>query len=56
MTNERFNALVVDDEPAFRRVLRTSLAASGFAIEEARSGEEALAILARSVLTSSCLT
>jgi two-component system, OmpR family, KDP operon response regulator KdpE len=48
MTSDRLNALVVDDEPAFRRVLRTSLAASGFAIEEARSGEEALAILARS--------
>jgi two-component system KDP operon response regulator KdpE len=48
MTNDRLNALVVDDEPAFRRVLRTSLAASGFAIEEARSGEEALAILPRS--------
>jgi len=48
MTNDRLKALVVDDEPAFRRVLQTSLAASGFAIEEARSGEEALAILARS--------
>jgi two-component system, OmpR family, KDP operon response regulator KdpE len=48
MPNDRINALVVDDEHAFRRVLRTSLAASGFAIEEARSGEEALAILARS--------
>jgi two-component system KDP operon response regulator KdpE len=47
MTNDRLNALVVDDEPAFRRVLRTSLAASGFAIEEARSGEEALIALAR---------
>ena len=48
MTSDRLNALVVDDEPVFRRVLRTSLAASGFAIEEARSGEEALGILARS--------
>jgi two-component system KDP operon response regulator KdpE len=49
MTTDRLNALVVDDEPSFRRVLRTSLATSGFAIEEARSGEEAVAILARSV-------
>ena len=49
MTTGRLNALVVDDEPSFRRVLRTSLATSGFAIEEARSGEEAVAILARSV-------
>jgi len=48
MTSDPLNALVVDDEPAFRRVLRTSLAASGLAIEEARSGEEALAILVRS--------
>jgi two-component system, OmpR family, KDP operon response regulator KdpE len=48
MTEDRLNALVVDDEASFRRVLRTSLAASGFAVEEARSGEEAVAILARS--------
>lgn len=39
------HVLVVDDEPALRRVLRTSLAASGFVIEEARSGEEAVDIL-----------
>jgi two-component system, OmpR family, KDP operon response regulator KdpE len=44
---DRFNALVVDDESSFRRVLRTSLATSGFAVEEARSGEEAVVILAR---------
>jgi two-component system KDP operon response regulator KdpE len=37
--------LVVDDEPALRKVLRTSLTASGFLIEEARSGEEAVDIL-----------
>jgi two-component system KDP operon response regulator KdpE len=48
MTTERLNALVVDDESTFRRVLRTSLATSGFAVEEARSGEEAVAILAQS--------
>jgi two-component system KDP operon response regulator KdpE len=47
MTSDRLTALVVDDEASFRRVLRTSLAARGFAIEEARSGEEAVAILAR---------
>ena len=39
------HVLVVDDEPALRKVLRTSLAASGFVIEEARSGEEAVDIL-----------
>lgn len=48
MTTDRLSALVVDDEASFRRVLRTSLAASGFAVEEARSGEEAVAILDRS--------
>ncbi len=47
MTTNRFTALVVDDEPSFRRVLRTSLAASGFEMDEARTGEEAVAILAR---------
>jgi len=36
------HVLVVDDEPALRKVFRTSLAASGFVIEEARSGEEAV--------------
>jgi len=45
MTADRLNALVVDDEPSFRRVLRTSLSASGFSIEEARSGEEAVTTL-----------
>jgi len=34
--------LIVDDESPLRRTLRTSLTASGFAVEEARSGEEAL--------------
>jgi two-component system KDP operon response regulator KdpE len=34
--------LVVDDEPQIRRVMRTALAAHGYTITEARSGEEAL--------------
>jgi two-component system KDP operon response regulator KdpE len=48
MTTDRLNALVVDDESSFRRVLRTSLATNGFTVEEARSGEEAVATLAQS--------
>jgi len=47
MITDRIKALVADDEPSFRRVLRTSLVASGFTIEEARSGEEAITILTR---------
>ena len=39
------HVLIVDDEPALRKVLRTSLGANGFAIDEARSGEEAVDIL-----------
>jgi two-component system KDP operon response regulator KdpE len=39
------HVLVVDDEPALRKVFRTSLTASGFVIEEARSGEEAVDLL-----------
>jgi len=39
------HVLIVDDEPALRKVFRTSLTASGFVIEEARSGEEAVDIL-----------
>jgi two-component system, OmpR family, KDP operon response regulator KdpE len=37
--------LVVDDEPAIRRFLRTSLSAQGFRIEEAAGGEAALELL-----------
>jgi two-component system KDP operon response regulator KdpE len=36
------SVLVVDDEPSLRKVLGISLAASGFAVEEARNGEEAM--------------
>ena len=34
--------LVVDDEPQIRRVMRTTLSAEGYAIVEARDGEEAV--------------
>lgn len=47
MSPESLDTLLVDDEPSFRRALRTSLAASGFAVEEAPSGEEAIAVLSR---------
>jgi two-component system, OmpR family, KDP operon response regulator KdpE len=36
------HVLVVDDEPAIRRFLRTSLAAQGFLIAEAETGQAAL--------------
>jgi len=36
------SVLVVDDEPALRKVIRSSLAASGFTVEEAGTGTEAL--------------
>jgi two-component system KDP operon response regulator KdpE len=42
MPSSHPKVLVVDDEPAMRKVLRTSLAASGYAIQEASSGEEAI--------------
>lgn len=42
MPKEPYRVLVVDDEPALRRALRTSLSASGFVVEEARNGEEAM--------------
>jgi two-component system KDP operon response regulator KdpE len=38
----RFNVLVVDDEPALRKVLQTSLTARGFCVGEAGSGEQAI--------------
>src|SRR5262245_58019073 len=37
--------LIVDDEPALRRALRTSLTGPDFEVSEARSGEEALVLL-----------
>jgi two-component system KDP operon response regulator KdpE len=47
MPNEPCKLLVVDDEPALRRALCTSLAAGGFEVAEARNGDEALAMLSR---------
>jgi two-component system KDP operon response regulator KdpE len=38
------SVLIVDDEPLLRKALRTSLIASGFSVEEARNGEEALGV------------
>ncbi len=42
MTETGARVLVVDDEPAIRRFLRASLAAHGYAVFEADSGEAAL--------------
>lgn len=39
-------ALVVDDEPAIRRLLRTSLLAEGYRVAEAASGQSALEAVA----------
>jgi two-component system KDP operon response regulator KdpE len=47
MPLQQSSVLVVDDEPALRKALRSSLTASGFAVEEARSGEEALGTVQR---------
>jgi two-component system KDP operon response regulator KdpE len=47
MPLQQNSVLVVDDEASLRKTLRTSLTASGFAIEEARSGEEALTTIQR---------
>ena len=37
-----FSVLVVDDEAALRKVIRASLSASGFSVEEAGTGKDAL--------------
>jgi two-component system KDP operon response regulator KdpE len=42
MTSDRTRVLVVDDEPAIRRFLNTSLSAHGYAVFEAVTGEDAL--------------
>jgi two-component system KDP operon response regulator KdpE len=42
--------LVIDDEPAIRRFLRTSLSAQGYSVLEAEDGETGLAMLQRNAL------
>jgi two-component system KDP operon response regulator KdpE len=43
----QFSVLVVDDEPALRKTIGSSLAASGFAVEEAGNGSEAVGAVER---------
>ena len=47
MPSQQSSVLVVDDEPALRKALRASLTASGFTVEEARDGEEAVGTVQR---------
>jgi len=42
---ETIHVLVVDDEPALRKVIRASLAATGFEVQECASSEEALGLI-----------
>jgi two-component system KDP operon response regulator KdpE len=42
-----FSVLVVDDEPSLRKVIRASLAAGGFAVEEVGTGTDAVGLLQR---------
>jgi two-component system, OmpR family, KDP operon response regulator KdpE len=42
MSSKPVSVLVVDNDPAMRRALRNSLVAQAYAVEEARSGEEAV--------------
>jgi len=42
MFSQPSSVLVVDDEASLRKTLRASLSASGYSVEEARNGEEAL--------------
>jgi two-component system, OmpR family, KDP operon response regulator KdpE len=48
--SQRFNLLVVDDEPALRKALQTSLTARGFAVEVSESTDEAIETVARGSL------
>ena len=43
---QKFNVLVVDDEPSFRKVVQTALSARGFSIDQAGNGDQALELLA----------
>ncbi len=42
--------LVIDDEPAIRRFLRTSLSAQNYSVLEAEDGETGLALLQRNAV------
>jgi two-component system KDP operon response regulator KdpE len=42
-----FSILVVDDEPSLRKVIRASLAAGGYTVEEAGTGSDAVGLLQR---------
>ena len=44
---DTIRVLVVDDQPALRKVIRASLTASGFQVEECGSGKEALGVVER---------
>lgn len=48
MTKPNLKALVVDDEPAVRRFLRTSLEPRGYQVSEASTGHEAVDVVAQS--------
>ncbi len=50
MSNPPLRILVVDDEPAIRRFLRTSLGAQGYLVTEAEDGTTALEALRRSTV------
>ena len=45
MSQQPFSVLVVDDEPALRKVIRASLVAGGFLVEEVGTGKEALGVI-----------
>jgi two-component system KDP operon response regulator KdpE len=47
MSPQPLSVLVVDDEAALRRTIRASLATSGFTVEEAGTGGEAVAAIQR---------
>ena len=48
MAKPNLKALVVDDEPAVRRFLRTSLEPRGYQVSEASTGHEAVDVVAQS--------
>ena len=50
MTHSSLRVLVVDDEPAIRRFLRTSLAAQNYLVLEAEDGKSALDMLKRNTV------
>ena len=55
MTTTNVKVLIVDDEPPIRKLLRVGLGTEGYAIIEAANAKDAIELVKKTGLISSCL-